>query len=1342
MVAVPTSASNAQPAAKPMRFKKFLQIFGIVQLVLLALLAWLLFTTSGLRAALSLRPAELQFSAAQGTLWGGFALDSARFSQDGLTISADRIAATPIWPELLSKRLRLKTLDVRALSIVQSPLQQPPPPESTMPSAWALAVDQLSVDGLRFGQKSDAKSEGVTLISLNTISGKALELADQQLMMTSLSVQERRASLQMSGTLNLRSLPAAEDKTANSTANSLNVTLTTSPQFDEILAWPAPIVFDATLSGDRQALKLALRASPPFDLILQADIADPLGKLSWNASVKSQATAIGVIAKSPQFEALKTDLSGSGDLRSASLSGQFALDGAPFELESLSARVSEDFATLSFDALKIILPNQGWLSAVGTWPLQPSAAPGALTLAWQDFALPAKFSWPQDLASSAGSAALSGYFDALGVAAELKLARSAASDIAAVSELAGDLSLQMQISPALIELQKLAFELVPSKSSASSGKASISGQLQRELGALKSVKLDVQAADFNPALFIPEFPGLLALDAALDLRFAATDGNAALKPTGTLQIKNLSGVLRERPLAGQGELRFASSLQPAGTLDLRWGNNQVTLRPQLNSDLQASLDLQELALFDARAKGSIQGDLMLIADATGTLVGIDGALSARLLSLAELTVRELELKLQAPSGQSAPIVLALDASGVAYGEQRVELAKLNVLGTRAQHTLTAELQSSQGDISLSAAGAHTPRKIAASSGSDALPSNWGQWQGLVNKLSLQPAIKPAQQDASAAAERQMEINPPARRAQIFTLKAPSLILISSAITEIAESCFDSDAGLAFCLSARWPSKGAGRATLSLNRVPIAALWDALSAAPSAAMSGALSGLVEIQAQDGQAQQLNANIAQLEPVVFALSPEVVGDALDSKKSLSIKTLALDLRAQMQAGVWRPVLNGTLEMEEGLSLRMQSLALAADDALSGSVEFDLADLAKFSDMSNAVGKMTGRVQGAFALAGTLQTPLLSGDLRGSALSAEIPAAGITLKDGTLSVNAMQDRFVLEGSLKSGEGVLTFSGAYAPKLDKGRLSLEINGERVLLTDIPSARVIANPELKLTHDGKLIRITGKMTVPEANIQLDRFESSVTRSNDVVIIDAAPVPEGVPIRADVAIVLGDNVLLKGFGLDGKLAGSLKIRERPNRPSTGRGEIQVTGTYKAYGQDLLIERGRLLFAASPLDDPGLDIRAVRKIDKIKAGVQVRGTAAQPALTVWSNPIMEQSEVLSYIVLGRGLKGASGADSALVNQAANALGTAGGNLLAKGIGQRIGLELGVETLSEIGGPAFTAGRYLSPRLYIGYGQGLFNPQTLFILRYKWFDSYEIEALSGNEQKVGVNYRKER
>ena len=45
----------------------------------------------------------------------------------------------------------------------------------------------------------------------------------------------------------------------------------------------------------------------------------------------------------------------------------------------------------------------------------------------------------------------------------------------------------------------------------------------------------------------------------------------------------------------------------------------------------------------------------------------------------------------------------------------------------------------------------------------------------------------------------------------------------------------------------------------------------------------------------------------------------------------------------------------------------------------------------------------------------------------------------------------------------------------------------------------------------------------------------------------------------------------------------------------GRGELSVIeGRYEAYGQKLDINRGRLLFDASPLDDPGLDIEARRR----------------------------------------------------------------------------------------------------------------------------------------------------
>ena len=56
---------------------------------------------------------------------------------------------------------------------------------------------------------------------------------------------------------------------------------------------------------------------------------------------------------------------------------------------------------------------------------------------------------------------------------------------------------------------------------------------------------------------------------------------------------------------------------------------------------------------------------------------------------------------------------------------------------------------------------------------------------------------------------------------------------------------------------------------------------------------------------------------------------------------------------------------------------------------------------------------------------------------------------------------------------------------------------------------------------------------------------------------------------------------MRGYGLKGEVEGQLRVRERPSRPTTGTGELRVTGTYKAYGQNLTIDRGRLLFADRP-----------------------------------------------------------------------------------------------------------------------------------------------------------------
>jgi len=217
--------------------------------------------------------------------------------------------------------------------------------------------------------------------------------------------------------------------------------------------------------------------------------------------------------------------------------------------------------------------------------------------------------------------------------------------------------------------------------------------------------------------------------------------------------------------------------------------------------------------------------------------------------------------------------------------------------------------------------------------------------------------------------------------------------------------------------------------------------------------------------------------------------------------------------------------------------------------------------------------------------------------------------------------------------------------------------------------------------------------------------------------------------------------------LNGYLSGQLAVQDVPGHATTGRGQIVVDGTYKAYGQDLKIEQGRLLFAGTPIDNPGLDLRATRSgfaDADVTVGLQVRGTALVPVLTVFSQPAMEQSDALSYLVAGKPMSQLKSGEGDAVGSAARALGTAGGDLLAKSIGTRMGLDdVGVADSSAVGGAALTVGKYLSPRLYLSYGVGLFTPGEVVTLRYRLTRLFNVEIQNGTlSSRAGINYKVEK
>ncbi len=310
-------------------------------------------------------------------------------------------------------------------------------------------------------------------------------------------------------------------------------------------------------------------------------------------------------------------------------------------------------------------------------------------------------------------------------------------------------------------------------------------------------------------------------------------------------------------------------------------------------------------------------------------------------------------------------------------------------------------------------------------------------------------------------------------------------------------------------------------------------------------------------------------------------------------------------------------------------------------------------------------------------------------------------------------------------------------------------MKGENFRVINTLEAQVDASPNLVIAVRGNRIDVGGELVIPKAQITVKTIpESAVKVSDDQVIVESKEQEKQGPttsreIYARVRTVLGDKVHFNGFGLKARIEGDILAIDKPGEPTTASGELKIIdGEYRAYGQGLVIEKGRILFSGGPIDQPGLDVKAVRRPEAgITVGVQVRGSLRQPDFKLFSDPTMTQGNQLSYLVLGRPLSGASGSEGSALSRAALALGLKGGNAVAKKIGGKLGLDqFGVDSGEAGSGTnpkeaSFVIGKYLSPKLYISYGLGIFNPISTLRLQYTLNSHWKLVTESSSKASGG-------
>jgi translocation and assembly module TamB len=396
----------------------------------------------------------------------------------------------------------------------------------------------------------------------------------------------------------------------------------------------------------------------------------------------------------------------------------------------------------------------------------------------------------------------------------------------------------------------------------------------------------------------------------------------------------------------------------------------------------------------------------------------------------------------------------------------------------------------------------------------------------------------------------------------------------------------------------------------------------------------------------------------------------------------------------------------------------------------------------------------VNAEILVGGTVAAPEITGNVDATRLQADLGKLGIELRDGRVRGEAKRGGgFDLAASVASGKGHIELAGTMS---DRGVIQAKVLGQNFQAADIPAANVVVTPDLNLTGDPKGYLLRGELTIPRADINLQKLpkDKAPGTSPDVVVVrngkevESRSQANDLPLSAVVTVKLGENINITGYGLESTVNGELVVRESPGVPTTGSGQLVVAGTYKAYGQDLTIKDGRLLFAGTPLDNPRLAIVAMREIDdNLNTGLRIAGSAKAPVITVVSDPNVGEADALSYLVTGRSLSdvgSASGSSQDTLASASQSLQGAGAGLVAKRIGARLGLdEATVEENEMIGGSALTIGEYLSPRLYLSYGVGLFEPGEVIALRYKLSEDIGVRVQRGSEEtRAGVEYRIER
>ncbi|WP_082102338.1 translocation/assembly module TamB domain-containing protein [Robbsia andropogonis] len=817
------------------------------------------------------------------------------------------------------------------------------------------------------------------------------------------------------------------------------------------------------------------------------------------------------------------------------------------------------------------------------------------------------------------------------------------------------------------------------------------------------------------------------------------------------------------PLTGDGTVQLAGSRLLPSRAHLSVAGNLVDLNGSFGARgdrLAFRVDAPDISRLGFGLSGAVQAQ----GDVTGSIAHPDvtARYDASHLVFGTISAQRAHGQAELRDGANGALNLSVDGSDIDAPGVTLQTLSARIAGTRAKHTIDATMHGSvhgnlidasiaaQGglfDAAPTRQGKATPARRdaqdkptegtarAADTSVSASSSGGGMgWRGTISRLENRgtPAIALAAPVSVVAAPGDIELGRTQMTLEGATIDIQSLFYRAGQIRS-AGRVASIDVGRLLALQAQMTDQPAPQ---NLTDLVFDGDWN-LSLADTA------SGYLQLQRRSGDIQ-------------ITTGQGRAGLGLEQLRARVDFTGARQAHLTVQANAAR-IGQVSADLHAGLVVEDGMLTVGPDSALSGTVTGDVPSLRTTGGLLGPAYLFDGALALRLQVAGTFGRPRLSGSLKGSQLNAQLLDQGVQLRDGVIDIGIDENLMTFRQVVFHGSsGTLRATGQVRLDADDPTIAAKIVADKLELFGTPDRQLQLSGQATLENAGPEggVAVDGKFVVDHALFDLPE-SSAPSLGDDVVIVrsNGQPTPavpkKGVPgaekpvgkyaPRANISIDLGRNFRFRGEGADLGLTGGLTVVSAPNVPLSAQGSVNVANgsTYTAFGRKLNIETGFFTFNG-PIDNPSINLLAMRRNQEVEAGVRVRGTLRAPDAQLVSEPSVPDNEKLSWLLFGHGTdSGQNLGQQNTVDAALALLGSAGG----KRIAQTVGLDeftIGSSDSGLTDAQVVQVAKALNEHFVLGYEQALQSTGSLFKLTWLLSRSWSVALQAGTYNGVFLLY----